>query len=158
MAEPELVFGMSACRPSLPCHGASWAENVDLSRGSLEREKSCLFRRVGGVERKEDVFAKIFGRNCDEHFRGVQGEGAKGIYGTRRVGRRGADEVGVVMNGVDVNVGVSDSERFEDADGVGDVEYYRKNGVALDTACLAGQGMGLGGESEGGRRRISSLV
>jgi len=34
-------------------HGASWAENnVDLSRGSLEREKSCLFRRVGGVQRK----------------------------------------------------------------------------------------------------------
>eukprot|EP00962_Isochrysis_galbana_P042455 scaffold15886_cov96-Isochrysis_galbana.AAC.1 len=32
---------------------ASWAENdVDLSRGSLEREKSCLFRRVGGVQRK----------------------------------------------------------------------------------------------------------
>src|SRR6056297_918008 len=41
-----------ACRPSLPCHGASWAESVDLSRGSLEREKSCLFRRVGGVQRK----------------------------------------------------------------------------------------------------------
>eukprot|EP00962_Isochrysis_galbana_P049766 scaffold21263_cov141-Isochrysis_galbana.AAC.3 len=36
----ELVF--LACRPSLPCHGASWAEKVDLSRGSLEREKSCL--------------------------------------------------------------------------------------------------------------------
>eukprot|EP00962_Isochrysis_galbana_P040837 scaffold14861_cov124-Isochrysis_galbana.AAC.1 len=32
---------------------ASWAENVDHSRGSLEREKSCLFRRVGGVQRKQ---------------------------------------------------------------------------------------------------------
>eukprot|EP00962_Isochrysis_galbana_P045746 scaffold18133_cov137-Isochrysis_galbana.AAC.1 len=49
-----------------------------------------------------------------------------------------ANEVGVVVNGVDVNVGVGGSERFEDANGVGDVEYCREDGVALDTTCLAG--------------------
>eukprot|EP00962_Isochrysis_galbana_P003119 scaffold869_cov105-Isochrysis_galbana.AAC.45 len=66
------------------------------------------------------------------------------------VSPQGRARVRRVWDAADVNVGVGDSERFEDANGVGDVEYCREDGVALDTACLAGQGMGLGGDSEGG--------
>eukprot|EP00962_Isochrysis_galbana_P031609 scaffold10295_cov116-Isochrysis_galbana.AAC.1 len=40
------------------------AENVDLSRGSLEREKSCLFRTVGGVQRKRGYVLRSARSRC----------------------------------------------------------------------------------------------
>eukprot|EP00962_Isochrysis_galbana_P056204 scaffold28105_cov139-Isochrysis_galbana.AAC.1 len=50
-------------------HGASWAENnVDLARGSLEREKSCLFRRVGGVQRKHGYRFVCLRRKAEVFF------------------------------------------------------------------------------------------
>eukprot|EP00962_Isochrysis_galbana_P008987 scaffold2499_cov129-Isochrysis_galbana.AAC.10 len=86
-----------ACRPSLPCHGASWAENVDHSRGSLEREKSCLFRRVGGVQRKvclpppykAEVFFVCSVRECVKQasvtsFDAMQPSGCRGVQAGRQ--------------------------------------------------------------------------
>eukprot|EP00962_Isochrysis_galbana_P031743 scaffold10356_cov118-Isochrysis_galbana.AAC.15 len=59
--------------------GASWAENVDLSRGSLEREKSCLFRRVGGVQRKECVKQASV-----TSFDAMQPSGCRGVQAGRQ--------------------------------------------------------------------------